>query len=101
MALKWFYSNLEEKFNVWSNQLDIAIKHIIDFILCDNIAQGGEDFYDIDYNIVYDNDSIINESETLQNLQLSKGLISSETIAANHPYTLNAETEYEQMEFDA
>ena len=105
VALRWSYSNLEEKFNVWSNQLNIAIKQIIDFILWDNVAQGGSDYSDIDYNIVYDTDSIINESETIQNLQLSKGMISPETIAANHPYTKDTTKEVigmkEQMEFEA
>lgn len=105
VALRWSYSNLEEKFNVWSNQIDIAIKSIIDFIIWDNVAQGGEDFSDIDYDIVYDTDSIINESETIQNLQLSKGMISPETIAANHPYTKNTQKELEgmkeQMKYEA
>ena len=105
VALRWSYSNLEEKFNVWAKQLDVAIGQIIDFILQDNVAQGGADYSDIDYNIVYDTDSIINESETIQNLQLSKGLISAETIAANHPYTKDPQKEYEgmkkQMEFTA
>lgn len=97
VALRWSYSNLEEKFNVWSNQLNIAIKQIIDFILWDNVAQGGSDYSDIDYNIVYDTDSIINESETIQNLQLSKGLIGPETIAANHPYTKDTAKEVTEM----
>lgn len=104
VALRWSYSNLEEKFNIWANQINDSIGKIIEFILEDNVRQGGEDYSDIDYNIVYDTDSIINESETIQNLQLSKGLISAETIAANHPYTKDATKEFngmrEQMEFE-
>lgn len=104
VALRWSYSNLEEKFNSWAKQIDVAIGLLIELIIFDNKSLGGEDFSDIDYEVIYDTDSIINESETINNLVLSKGLISPETIAEQHPYTKNGRKEYEgmikQMEFE-
>ena len=105
VALRWSYSNIEEKFNIWALQLEKAIRQIIDLILWDNEERGGVDFSDVDYDIIFNTDSIINERETVEILQLSKGMISPETIAINHPYTKDAEKELkgmrEELEFEA
>ncbi len=49
-------------------------------------------------NIIFNRDVLLNESETVQMCQQSKGIISNKTIVANHPWVTSAEDELKRME---
>lgn len=50
-----------------------------------------------DVDFVFDRDMLVNEGEVIQNARNSVGLISNETIVANHPWTRDTEAELKRL----
>lgn len=50
-----------------------------------------------DVEFVFDRDMLVNESEVITNARNSVGLISNETIVANHPWTRDTEDELKRL----
>ena len=48
--------------------------------------------------LIFNRDIQINETETISNIQNSKGIISDKTLIANHPWVTDIESELEQIE---
>lgn len=97
VALRFLYADLDMDCMDWGSELQRSLMNLFWFIQQDIMAKEGEDFTDVEYEIVFNRDVIINESETIQNCFTSKGIISDETIAANHPWTLNPRKEVEEL----
>ena len=100
VALRFIYADLDMDCMDWGDEFKWSLRDLVWFIIQDIKSKTGEDYSDVQYDIVFDTDVIINESETIQNCLTSKGIISDETIAANHPWTLNAAREIEEMRKD-
>ena len=47
---------------------------------------------------MFNNDIVVNDSETIENLKNSVGIISKRTLVANHPYVDDVEDEIKQIE---
>lgn len=97
VALRFLYADLDMDCNDWSPELEKSIMSIIDFILLDFKSKQSIDFSDVRYSILFNTDVIINETETITNCFTSKGVISDETIAANHPWTRDVDKEMKNM----
>ena len=97
VALRFLYGDLDMDCIDWGNEVEWSIMQIIWFILQDLIARGLGDYSDVEYSVTFNTDMIVNETETIQNCFTSKGVISDKTIAANHPWTISAEKEVEDM----
>lgn len=96
VALRFMYADLDMDCLDWSSELDWGLRQLIWFI-CQDIARKGKgNFEDVKYNVVFNTDVIINETETIQNCFTSMGVISEETIAENHPWTIKASKEMQQ-----
>lgn len=97
VALRFMYSDLDMDCSDWSCELEWSIKLLIWFKQQDILMREGTDYSECKFDIVFDTDVIVNETETIQNCFTSKGVISDETVAANHPWTRNAKKEVEDM----
>ena len=60
----------------------------------------GEDYSDVNYDIVFNVSMIVNESEVINNVLQSKGIVSEQTLLSNHPWVLDADHELRQIEED-
>lgn len=100
VALRFMYADLDMDCLDWSSELDWGLRQLLWFICQDLAGKGKGNFEDVKYNIVFNTDVIINETETIQNCFTSMGVISEETIAANHPWTIKAEKEMQQKYSD-
>lgn len=100
VALRFMYADLDMDCNDWTPELETAIMGILDFIFVDIKNKTGIDYSDVRYSILFNTDIIVNETETITNCFTSKGVISDETIAANHPWTRNVDKEMENMRQD-
>ena len=81
----------------WGGEVKWSLMKLIWFMQQDIMSSTGEDYTSVPYDIVFNTDVIINESETIQNCMNSVGRVSDKTIAANHPWTLDADKELEAM----
>lgn len=97
VALRFLYGDLDMDCIDWGGEVEWSIMLLIWFIQQDLIARGKGDYTNVSYSVIFNTDMIINETETIQNCFTSQGLISGKTIAANHPWTLNAEKEMHDM----
>ena len=59
---------------------------------------GKGDFTEEDFDIIFNMDMPVNETDVITNARNSEGLISSRTILKNHPWVEDAEEEQEQIE---
>lgn len=100
VALRFTYADLDMDCNDWTPELETSIISILDFIFEDIKRKKGVDYSDINYSILFNTDVIINETETITNAFTSKGIISDETIAANHPWTRDVDKEMENMRLE-
>ena len=97
VALRFMYGDLDMDCIDWGGEVEWSIMLLVWFIQQDLIAKGKGDFTSVKYSVIFNTDMIINETETIQNCFTSKGVISDETIAANHPWVLNAKKEIKDM----
>lgn len=97
VALRFIYADLDMDCTDWGNEYDWSLRELLWFVIQDIKSKTGKDYSDVEYGIVFNTDVIINESETIQNCLTSANIISRKTIAANHPWTLNADKEMKDL----
>ncbi|MBU0279276.1 phage portal protein [Gemella sp. zg-1178] len=92
VALKFLFSGLELKAAKFEQEFSKAIDKLLLFV---------NDFLNVsnapDVNVVFAHDLEINESEVIANCINSKGIISDETILANHPWVVDFEQEQKRL----
>lgn len=99
VALKFMYAGLDLKDNALEVEFKQGFENLLYFI---NIYLGetGKGNYKtelMDMDIVFNRDMKINESETIDNCSKSKGVISDDTILANHPWVKDIKTEKDNL----
>lgn len=96
-ALKQLYGLLELKASQMESEFREAISKLIDlYKQYLQITKVG-DFKEIEVDQIYTRSMISNNLEIIQMAQTSKGLISDETIIANHPWVDNVKTELDRI----
>lgn len=97
VALRFMYADLDMDCVDWGVEVEWSLMRLIWFIQQDILARTGIDYSDVRYDITFNTDVIINESETITNCMTSNGLISAHTIAENHPWVLDADKEMKNL----
>ncbi|MBW1726881.1 MAG: phage portal protein [Deltaproteobacteria bacterium] len=100
VALRYMYILLDLKSNILIRKMKKSLREFMHFV-----AQYAEMARSVDVdpaviNFTFNKSILINEFETVQMLQMSKGLISDETIVENHPRVDDPQQELERMEED-
>lgn len=101
VALRFIYADLDMDCVDWGGEVKWSLMKLIWFIQQDIMSKTGVDYSGVKYDIVFNTDVIINESETVLNCMNSVGLVSGRTIAANHPWTLDADKEMSALRKEA
>ena len=96
IALKFIYSGLDLKCNAMEGWFKWGFEELMRFA---KIYMGIKKRYisDAEVDIIFNRDIAINESQAIIDAQSSKGIISNQTIVANHPWTTSVEDELEQI----
>lgn len=97
-AIKFRFLDLDLDMSDMANEFNSAINELLWFIKADIFARTGKDYEDKEINIIFNNDIVVNDSETIENLKNSVGIISKRTLVANHPYVDDVEDEIAQIE---
>lgn len=99
IALKFMYSGLDLKANALIRELTTALATLIWFISeyaklkSENVSINPKGF-----SFQFDKQMIFNDYELVQMCQLSKDVISDETIAENHPFVKDSALERERLD---
>lgn len=99
-AIKYRYSGLENDMNDFSAELSLALQQLSWFILFGQVANGQleEQALHKPIDFIFNTDMVTNETETVEMLEKSVGMISQKTIVANHPLVDNVDDEIAQLE---
>lgn len=96
-ALKQLYGLLELKAAQMESEFRDAIEKLVDLFKQYLSLTGTGDFEEIEVEQIYTRSMISNNLEVIQMAQMSKGLISDETILANHPWVDNVNQELDRL----
>lgn len=97
VALRFLYADLDLDCVGWSIEVEASITQVVWFILVDIKNRTGRDYMNVRYNVIFNRDMIVNETETITNCMNSVGIVSDETIIANHPWTKETKKEIENI----
>lgn len=98
VALRHIYSDLDMDCSKWMTLLKQSIQNIFYFIFADILFKTGKDYIDTNFDIVFNTDIVINESETVTNLMNSKDILPIKTLITQSPYVVDAEAVYAQWQ---
>ena len=97
MNIQSMYSDIDLDANGMETEFQAAFEELLWFVNQDLITQKAGDFQQEEITIIFNRDILINESEAITNCQNSVGILSTETIVEQHPWTKDAQTELERL----
>lgn len=97
MNIQSMYSDIDLDANGMETEFQAAFDDLLWFINQDFANTGRGDFEEEETTIVFSRDVPVNESEAIENCGKSVGILSNETIVAQHPWTTDVELELERI----
>jgi SPP1 family phage portal protein len=98
VALRSLYQDLDLDCNDLENELQSGLKQLLWFIDTHLAAAKGKDYTQETATFIFNRDVLINESEAITDAKNSTGVISKETIVANHPWVTDTKEELKRIE---
>lgn len=97
VALRFLYADLDMDANILETEFQASLEQLLWFINAHIYNTTGKDFTGESVDFIFNRDILINETEAITNAKDSQGVISDETIVANHPWVTNAQDELERL----
>ena len=97
MNIQSMYSDIDLDANGMETEFQAAFDDLLWFINQDFANTGRGDYDGEGATIVFNRDMLINESEAIENCSKSVGILSNETIVAQHPWTTDVDMELERL----
>lgn len=98
VALKFLYADLDMDCNIIEAEFQASLEQLRWFIDQHITNTTGQDFSNEPVEFIFNRDIIINETDTITNAKNSVGIISEETIIANHPWVTDPKAELERIQ---
>ena len=98
MNIQSMYSDIDLDANDMESEYQAAFEEILWFINAHFANTGQGNFENEEVEIIFNRDILINESEAISNCSTSTGILSTETIIAQHPWVNDPEEELERLE---
>ena len=86
MNIKSIFNDINMDANAMEGEFRASIKKLLYFINMDLANKGKGNFFEEKVDIMFNKDQIVNESEIINDIKNSVGLISNQTLIKNHPY---------------
>lgn len=97
MNLKSMYSDIELEANGMETELQAAFEDLVWFLNCHLANTNVGDFEGEDWHIIFNRDIMINESSVINDIKNSVGILSDETLIAQHPWIDDVDSELEKV----
>lgn len=98
MNIQSMYSDIDLDASGMETEFQASFEELLWFIQQDMKTKGEGSFTNETVEIIFNKDILINESEAIENCAKSVGILSTETIVEQHPWTKDAQTEQERLE---
>ncbi|WP_234405456.1 phage portal protein [Paenibacillus sp. IHBB 10380] len=99
-AIRFSYGDLDLDANDIESEFQAGLEQLIWFIDQHLFNTTKVDYSDISVDILFNRDILINETEAVKNAKDSVGILSDETIVANHPWTTDTQAELDRKKKD-
>lgn len=86
MNIQSMYSDIDLDANDMESEFQMGMEELLWFIRAHLANSGRGDFDGTDLKVIFNRDTLINEGEVIENIIRSEGLLSEETLIANHPW---------------
>lgn len=96
MNIQSMYSDIDLDANEMETEFQAGFEELLWFINCHFANTGQGDFENEDVEVIFNRDILINETEVIENCEKSAGVLSDETIVANHPWVDDPQKELER-----
>ncbi len=97
MNIQSMYSDIDLDANGMETEFQASFAEYFWFLKCHFYNSGFGDFTEEEIQIIFNRDMLMNESGIIDNCCKSVGVLSEETIVANHPWTADPKMELEQI----
>lgn len=97
MTIKSIYSDIDLDANETETELQASFEDLLWFINKHLANTGKGNFENEDINIIFNRDMLVVESDVINNIKNSVGILSNETLVAQHPWTKNVTEELERL----
>lgn len=98
MNIQSMYSDIDLDANEMETEYQAAFEELLWFINC-HLANTGVGNFDVDsVEIIFNRDILINETEAIENVRNSVGLLSDETLVAQHPWVDDPQAELKRLD---
>ena len=101
VAIRLRYADLDMSCQNMATEFSASLEALLYFIDADLSAKRVGDFSDEKVEFLFNTDCAVNESETIQNCSASVGVLSKETLLANHPWVTDVKVELERVDIDS
>ena len=98
MNLRSMYSDIDLDADMMELQFQAAFDDLLWFVDRHLLAAGRGDFTKEEVVFRFTRNIIVNDSETITNIKNSEGIVSRETLLANHPFVSDWETELKKVQ---
>lgn len=97
MNIQSMYSDIDLDANDMETEYQASFEDLLWFINCHFSNMGMGDFENEEVDIIFNRDILISEGEVIENCAKSVGVLSDETIIANHPWVDDPQAELERL----
>lgn len=97
MNIQSMYSDIDLDANNTETEYQVALEEVLWFVDCHIQNTYRFDFFNEPVNFIFNRDILMNEADIIANCKMSVGLLSDETIIANHPWTDDPRKEIERI----
>lgn len=97
MNIQSMYSDIDLDANNMETEFQASFEELLWFVNAHLANTGAGDFSNEDVTVVFNRDILINESESIENCAKSTGILSTETIVAQHPWTVDIKQELQRI----
>lgn len=98
MTIKAVFSNIDMDANELEAEFQSSFEDLLWFVNAYYKNSGLGDYSSEVVDVIFNRDLMINESQIIEDCQKSVGIISKKTILANHPWTVDTEEEWQQLQ---
>ncbi|MPN04480.1 hypothetical protein SDC9_151721 [bioreactor metagenome] len=98
MNIQSMYSDIDLDANEMETEFQASFEELLWFVNVHLFNAGFGDFEQEEVEVIFNRDILINEAEVIENVQKSNGILSDETLVANHPWVDDPQKELERKE---
>ena len=101
MNIMSMYSDIDLDANGMETEYQASFEDLLWFINAHLANSGAGDFEGEEVEIIFNRDMLMNETDIVSNIRNSVGILSDETLVANHPWVNDVSVELERPEKEA